>query len=161
MSVPTNQKELKQIKYLTISAVLLYAFALPAFGQKMDVKIIQSQVNMTGYAGYVPGYISVAGNTVIGSPARGVEYNVAGATYSLLLPDNRVVVVNCVSKYAMKADYVNKRDCRMPIVENIKAEFKGSNAKLIWSVSLDGKTTQSETYKILGIFDYAPDVDMP
>lgn len=41
----------------------------------------------------------------------------------------------------------------MPIVDNIQANFHGDNAKLIWSVSLDGKTMQSETYKILGILD--------
>jgi hypothetical protein len=39
----------------------------------------------------------------------------------------------------------------MPIVDDIEAEFKGDNAKLIWPVSLDGKKMQSETYKILGI----------
>jgi hypothetical protein len=40
----------------------------------------------------------------------------------------------------------------MPIVDDIQAEFKGKNAKLTWSVSLDGKKTESETYKILGVF---------
>ena len=41
----------------------------------------------------------------------------------------------------------------MPIVDSIQADFHGDNAKLIWPVSLDGKTMQSETYKILGILD--------
>jgi len=36
------------------------------------------------------------------------------------------------------------------------AEFSRSNAKLKWSVSLDGKTIQSETCKILGIYEYSP-----
>jgi hypothetical protein len=41
----------------------------------------------------------------------------------------------------------------MPIVDNIQADFKGGNAKLIWPVSLDGKKMESETYKILGVLD--------
>jgi hypothetical protein len=39
------------------------------------------------------------------------------------------------------------------VVDSIEADFKGDNAKLIWPVSLDGKKMQTETYKILGIFD--------
>jgi hypothetical protein len=35
--------------------------------------------------------------------------------------------------------------------DNIQADFRGDNAKLIWPVSLDGKKMQSETYKILGV----------
>jgi hypothetical protein len=31
----------------------------------------------------------------------------------------------------------------MPIVDNIEAEFKSDNAKLIWPVSLDGKKMDS------------------
>ena len=157
----TNRKELKQVKYFVIYTVLLCAFALPAFGQKMDVKIIQSQINVKGVSGYVPGYIGNIGSTVVATPARSVSYNVMGATYSLLLPDNRVVIVNCAGKYSLKLDYVNMRNCRMPVVENIKAEFRGDKAKLRWIVSLDGKKTQSETYKILGIYNYVPDVDVP
>jgi hypothetical protein len=39
----------------------------------------------------------------------------------------------------------------MPLVDTIQAEFNGDKAKLIWVVSLDGKKTQSETYKVLAI----------
>ena len=39
------------------------------------------------------------------------------------------------------------------LVEGIEADFNDDKAKLIWPVSLDGKKTQSETYKILGILD--------
>jgi hypothetical protein len=41
----------------------------------------------------------------------------------------------------------------MPLVDNIQAEFKGNDAKLKWPVSLDGKKLESETYKILAVFD--------
>jgi hypothetical protein len=44
----------------------------------------------------------------------------------------------------------------MPLVENIQAEFKGDKAKLIWVVSVDGKKTESETYKVLGVLDKPP-----
>jgi hypothetical protein len=47
----------------------------------------------------------------------------------------------------------NRRSCRVPLVDNIQADFNGDNAKLIWPVSLDGKKMQSETYKILAILD--------
>ena len=175
MPALTDRKELVQIrksnrhKQLIVFVILLCAFTVSAFGQNLDVTIIQRQYNETGHSGYVPGHIystaNVSKNSVTASqvnlPAHKVEYSVTGATFSLLLPDNRVVIVNCVSKYAMKGDYVNRRSCRMPIVDNINAEFKGSDAKLKWPVSLDGKKTESETYKILGIFDYAPDVDIP
>jgi hypothetical protein len=142
-------------------------------GQRVKVKIIQRQNNETGYSGYVPGHSNSTSNTDVNCYAgssnvncsgttqtngyatapREISYSVTGATLSLLMPDGRVVVVNCVSKYAPKGDYVNRRSCRMPIVDNIEAEFKGKDAKLYWSVSVDGKKFESETYKILGILD--------
>lgn len=84
---------------------------------------------------------------------REVSYSVTGATFSLLLPDGRIAVVNCVSKYSPKGDHVNRRSCRMPLVNDIQAEFKGKNAKLFWPVSIDGRKFESETYKILGVLD--------
>jgi hypothetical protein len=68
-----------------------------------------------------------------------------------------VAVVNCESKFAehMAGPAGNHRSCRMPLVENIHAEFKGDKAKLVWVVSIDGKT-QSETYKVLGVLDKPP-----
>ncbi len=139
--------------------------------QKMNVKIIQRQNNETGYSGYIPGHSDSTANTNVNCYAgstnvncsgttttsgystapREVSYNVTGATLSLLLPDGRTAVVNCVSKYSPKGDYVNRRSCRMPLVDEIQAEFKGKNAKLFWPVSLDGKKVDSETYKILAV----------
>jgi hypothetical protein len=79
----------------------------------------------------------------------------AGATFTLLLPDGRAAVVNCESKFKerMAGPRGNRRSCRIPLVDDIQAEFHGDNAKLEWVVSLDGKKTQSETYKILAILD--------
>jgi hypothetical protein len=41
----------------------------------------------------------------------------------------------------------------MPLVSDIQVEFKGKKAKLIWSVSIDGNTFESETYKIIAVQD--------
>jgi hypothetical protein len=41
----------------------------------------------------------------------------------------------------------------MPLVNDIQVEFKGKNAKLIWTASIDGKKFDSETYKILAVLD--------
>lgn len=166
-----------------VSAISKFAMSVTIFSvlsagydahcQRVHVKIIQRQDNETGYSGYIPGHTystsnasvdcNSYGSTVncsgtgnssgITTAPREVSYNVTGATFSLLLPDGRVVVVNCVSKYAPKGDYVNRRSCRMPITDEIDVEFKGKNAKLFWPVSVDGKKMESETYKILGILD--------
>jgi hypothetical protein len=84
---------------------------------------------------------------------------VRGATFSLLLPDGRVVVVNCESKFAehMSGRAGNHRDCRVPLVDDIEAEFNGDKAKLSWVVSIDGKKTQSETYKVLAVLSKPKD----
>jgi hypothetical protein len=84
---------------------------------------------------------------------REVSYSVTGATLSLLLPDGRVAVVNCISKYRPRGDYINRRSCRMPMVDTFEVEFKGKDAKLRWPVSLDGKKFESETYRIVAVLD--------
>jgi hypothetical protein len=39
----------------------------------------------------------------------------------------------------------------MPVVDDIEAVFKGNTAKLRWVVSLDGRKTDSETYRIIAV----------
>jgi len=141
--------------------------------QKMNVKIIQRQNNETGFSVFVPSYSSSTSNTNVNcyagstdvncsgrtttdgyrTPARTVSYSVTGATLSLLLPDGRVAVVNCVSKYKPGFQLAHERSCRIPYVDDIQTAFKGKNAKLFWSVSVDGKKFDSETYKILAVLD--------
>jgi hypothetical protein len=155
-----------------IGVVVLFAVA-PAFAQKLSVKIINREDNETEYTYVVAGYSSSNSNTNINcsengnnlncngstqttglsTPGHAVSFSVRGATYSLQLPDGRVAVVNCESKFAehMAGRAGNHRSCRMPIVDDIQAEFNGDKAKLIWPVSLDGKKMASETYKILGV----------
>jgi hypothetical protein len=157
---------------LVILVFVLSAVA-PAFGQKLSVKIINREENETEYTYVVPGYLSSNSNTSVNcsaggssvncngttnttgtiTPAHEVSFHVRGATYSLQLPDGRVAVVNCESKFAehMAGHAGNHRSCRMPLVDDIEAEFNGDKAKLKWNVSLDGKKSESETYKILAV----------
>jgi hypothetical protein len=70
-----------------------------------------------------------------------------------LLPDGRTAIVNCESKYAPQGNHINRRNCRTPFVDTVEVEFNKDNAKLEWSVSLDGKKMTNETYKILAVLD--------
>jgi hypothetical protein len=141
--------------------------------QLLNVKIIQRQNGQTQYTYAVAGHststsngnancsgigdsvnCNASGNTYTTTTApHVVSYAVSGATYSLLLPDGRMAVVNCAAKFAehFAGPAGNHRSCRMPINDDLQVDFKGKNAKLIWPVSLDGKKMESETYTILGI----------
>jgi hypothetical protein len=131
------------MKCTIIFAGLLITSIASASAQKLEVKIVDRQDKEDSYD-----YDAVYNNVAVGK-----TFKVHGATFTLQLPDGRLVIVNCDSKFAehMAGAAGNHRSCRMPIVDDIEAEFKGDNAKLIWPVSLDGKKMQSETYKILGI----------
>jgi hypothetical protein len=156
-------------------AGLILACSAFASAQTLTVKIINRQDNETDYTYVLPGYFDSRSNsnvncnggdsnvncngstTTTGSttPAQQVSYRVRGATFTLELPDGRAAVVNCESKFKERMAGVqgNRRSCRIPLVDNIQAEFRGDNAKLVWIVSLDGKKTQSETYKIIAILE--------
>ncbi len=149
--------------------------ATSASAQKLAVKIVDRQDNDTDYTYVVPAHWFSNSNTNVNcggsdanvncngstnttgtiTPAHQVSYHVRGATFTLQLPDGRAAIVNCESKFAehFAGRAGNHRNCRMPLVENIDAEFHGDKAKLIWVVSLDGKKMQSETYKVLAILD--------
>jgi hypothetical protein len=160
-------------------AGLILAWTSTASAQKLDVKIVDRQDSATGYTYFAPGhfnsqsnanlncygdtsvncYGSSTTNGTITAPHR-ISYEVRGATFTLLLPDGRAAVVNCESKYMPKGDYINRRSCRMPLLDDIRAEFHGDKAKLEWIASLDGKKMQSETYKVLAILG-SPKSDQP
>ena len=90
------------------------------------------------------------------SPTKFSSFQVSGATLSLQLPDGRVAVVNCDSKFQQHlAGHPARRSCRTPAIDEIRADFKGSNAKLSWPISVDGKKVESETYRILGVIPKA------
>ncbi len=145
-------------------------------GQKFKVVVLDRQNSGTTYSYVVPGHststttanancfgtanlASCTGNATtnqVSQPASRFSYTVTGATFSLQLPDGRVAVVNCNGKFNWNDwSHANQvqRSCRFPLVNEFEAEFDGDKAKLKWSVSIDGKKTESETYKILGVFD--------
>jgi len=144
MGILNPQKEIVMSRTIAVAGLILVC-AASASGQKLNVKIIDRQDKEDEYA-----YAAVYNNVAVGK-----SFRVHGATFTLQLPDGRLAIVNCESKFAERfAGRVgNRRSCRMPIVDSIQADFHGDDAKLIWPVSLDGKKMQSETYKILGILD--------
>ena len=140
--------------------------------ERMKVKIVDHRDSEEGYSYVVPQHIEARSDTNVNctaypnsvgcngttqttgtvTPAIQGSYSVRGATFSLLLPDGRIAVVNCASKANLTQwSYAARRSCRMPIVDEIEVEFSKDSAKLIWPVSIDGKKTESETYKIVGI----------
>jgi hypothetical protein len=155
---------------MVVMAAALSVSAQGAIAQKLSVKIVDRHDSSTSYAYTAPAYFNSRSSsnvicygdvtcngstTTTGSitPPRSISYQVRGATFTLQLPDGRGAVVNCESKYKPRGDYINRRDCRMPLVESIEAEFHGDKAKLTWVVSLDGKKVHSETYKVLAILE--------
>ena len=142
-------------------------------GRRMAVTIIDRRINPGAYEYVVPGrwksdatasagcvgYSTMANcggaSRASGSatPPREVTYRVTGATFSVQLPDGRVAVVNCDSKYVGGIAAATQRDCRVPPGNQIEAEFKGSDATLFWPVNKGGNKLESETYRILGVLD--------
>jgi hypothetical protein len=134
-----------RVKLLTILLFLLRGTT--AHAQKLDVKIVDRQDNETEYTYVVRSHftsqsnanlncngndtnVNCSGTTTTNgysTPAHEVFYHVRRATFSLLLPDGRLAVVNCESKFAehMAGPAGNHRSCRMPLVDNIQAEFDG------------------------------------
>ena len=146
-----------------VCALLLFS-CLPSLAQRMKVRIIQRSSSEATYSYVVPGFsnsnasgnLNCYGSNCYGSahssgistPGYAGSYAVSGATFSLALPDGRVAVVNCDSKGWGRR---HRRSCRTPLVNDIEAEFKGKDAKLIWPASLDGQKTESETYTIVAV----------
>ena len=154
-----------------LAAILMALCAHSVCAQKLEVSVLYRQDSDISYHAVIPGYSGAAAD-VTGActldpdpancpsqdqgvdPARGeVSYMVVGTTLSLLLPDGRVAVVNCVNRYSAKGSYINRRSCGMPLVEHVEAEFSGHSAKLKWPVGQDGKKIESETYRIVAMLD--------
>ncbi len=149
-----------------LTATIVLTMSPAAFAQTLVVHIVQRQDTKTELTAVIPdradasadksstaekkpaGSDNSTATTDKGTPTH---YTVSGATLTLQLPDRRLVRVTCESKYALRFDYINRRSCRTPPADEVTAEFKGDEAKLIWSVSLDNRKMQSETYTILNI----------
>ncbi len=52
-------------------------------------------------------------------------------------------------------DHGQYRSCRVPPTNQAEVKFSGRDAKIRWVVSLDGKTLEQETYKIIAVLDAA------
>lgn len=128
----------------TIMAVILGLVASSAVMAqgRVTVKVTERQDSNIAYNyAFVSGYTGVAQNL-----------NLRGATLTLQLPNGDTAVVNCASKFQERfAGPGNVRSCRVPLVDSFEADFNGDKAKLMWPVSLDGKKTASETYKIIAV----------
>jgi hypothetical protein len=130
------------MRTLTI-ATLFFALAIPAFAQgRVTVKVIERNDSNLQYS-----YVFADGYTGIAQ-----TLNLRGATFTLQLPNGDQAVVNCTSKFHERfSGPGNVRSCRVPLVDAFEADFKGDKAKLIWPTSLDGRKTETETYKIIAV----------
>src|SRR5580692_2008900 len=137
---------------------------LSASAQKLDATVLYRQNSDSDYRALIPGYSDPASPDCAADMANAdcyrptaesgpFSYDVVGTTLSLLLPDQKVAVINCVNKYSSKGTYIMRRSCGMPLVEHVQAEFKGNIAKLEWPVGPDGKKTESEKYRVVAVLD--------
>ena len=124
-------------------AVILLSVCSPvALAQRVPVKVLDRQDSARDYSyAFANDSYLVAQNMTL-----------RGATLTLQLANGDRAVVNCTSKFQERfAGPGNVRSCRVPLVDEFEAEFKGDKAKLYWPTSLDGKKTESETYKIIAV----------
>jgi hypothetical protein len=126
-------------------------------GEKFTLKIISRQDSASTYGFVVPGYSQTntnanvncaaypnaagcngsATSTTTARPAVAGSYQVRGATLALQLPDGRVAVVNCGSKTNWTEWSMNaRRSCRIPMLDDVSAEFSGDKATMRWVVSI-------------------------
>lgn len=156
-----------KIKWFGVALIVGYLlfWASTVSAQKLDATVLYRQNSDTSYAALVPGYSDPASpdcaadlaNAQCYNPAHSsqTDYNVVGTTLSLLLPDGKIAVVNCVNqyKYSSKGAFLPRRSCGMPLVEHVQAEFKGNVAKLEWPVGPDDRRIESEKYKVVAVLD--------
>jgi hypothetical protein len=137
------------MRLMLAASLLVLTFTSLASAQKLNVKVVNREDQESSYD--YSGVYNVGGSTT----ATATTFHVSGATLTLQLPDGRRAVVNCASKFAehFAGAAGNRRSCHVPLVDDIQAEFHGDSAKLSWNVSIDGKKSQSETYKILAVLD--------
>ncbi len=173
-----------KLRSLVLVPVLSFTtLAIAADSTRVSVKVVNRKDTDTDYSYQIPGHatsssdinsnclgsgsdVNCSGsgqiNTVITAP-RSVYMHLTGATFTLLLTDGRMAVVNCESKFQERFAGLNgnRRSCRVPLVDDLQAEFKGNGVKLFWPVSLDGKKVESETYKVLAVVPAQQQAEIP
>jgi hypothetical protein len=145
---------------------LLMMLCVPAFAQKMHVKVVEHTIDGTPYTRVVPGIGLSNGNATANCGAYGSGANCSATSNGnsiylppqavsgmmahiqilLLLPDGRRVGVYCNDRVIMLGP--RTRPCKNPLVDEFEADFSGKNVKLTWGVGLDGKEKESETYTV-------------
>jgi len=162
---------MRLFRWLAIGLTIVWlVFCVRAlFAQKVDATVLYRQDSDTSYTAVIPladgstpeGTVDCAAdaaNDVCANPSQtGVPgrpfLSVTGTTLSLLLPDGRIAVVNCLNRYSFKGNALNRRSCAMPLVAHVEADLNGSNAKLRWTFSPDDRKAESETYRIVALLD--------
>jgi len=140
---------------------------IPAFGQKMEVKVVRHFVDGHPYTRMVPGI-------GIGNANATANFNSYGATANgsassiympphtiggslnhidmlLLLPDGRHVRVYCDDHFKGLAQ-VRVQYCKNPESDELGADFSGEKVKLTWGVGIDGKKKESQTFIVGKVF---------
>jgi hypothetical protein len=151
-----------------LAVLFLLTFCMrTAPAQKVEATVLYRQNSDTSYSAVIPrpdgskpeGTVDCAAdntNEACSDPSRGVapgqpSLSVTGTTVSLLLPDGRVAVVNCLNKYSYKGTAINRRSCGMPMVQQVEADLNGNSARLKWSEGPDSIKSESEKYRIVAL----------
>jgi hypothetical protein len=134
--------------------------------QKIDATVLYRQNSDTGYTALVPGFApdgavdcaadvtnDACSQSRSTAPSGQPSLSVTGTTLSLLLPDGRVAVVNCLNRYSFKGTAINRRTCAMPLVEHVEADFDGQHAKLKWPAGSNDRKIESEKYTVVVVLD--------
>jgi hypothetical protein len=142
---------------------LLFLLCVPAFSQKMHVKVLTHTVDGQTVTRTVPGIglsnVNASSGAASGSsiylPAHTQELTLAHIQMLLLLPDGRRVGVYC-NDHPVGLEKSRIHACKNPEVDEFDADFSGANVKLTWGVGLDGKKKESETYTVGKVFPAEP-----
>lgn len=149
-------------------ALLLLLWLWPAglLAQNMRVTVVNRAGTETGFSRHIPGTSNsdssgsaycASGNCSANISSQSTysdpheeSTSVNGSQLVLLLPDGRKAVIACDYKRTIHS-VTGLRDCRVPPIDQIDAAFSGNKVKLSWSVSLDGKKKETETYKMVSV----------
>jgi hypothetical protein len=145
---------MSKLKWLGIAAAICYfaGCANSVEAQKLDATVLYRQSSDSGYSALIPGYSAPDAPDCAADVANAECFR---TTLSLLLPDGKIAVLNCInkSKYSSRGAYIVLRNCGMPMVEHVEAELKGDTAKLEWPVAPDSKKTESENYRVVAVLE--------
>lgn len=160
-------------RMLIVGSLCFAALTRAASAQKMDARVIDRRSSDSAYNYHVPTHAASATSATADchassssssssancsdsaaaddSASSSPTYLLTGTTLSLLLPGDRIAIVNCVSKSMFKIDYVNRRSCRIPETDALQTDFSAKSVKLKWAENLDARKLKSETYRLVAI----------